>query len=57
MKPRCRPKEPLNHGGGGDDTVNSKDTISGNDSLDGGAHVAGDKKVTDSTEKSIVGFP
>jgi Tol biopolymer transport system component len=44
-------------GGGGDDTVNSKDTISGNDALDGGTHVAGDKKVTDSTEKSIVGIP
>jgi hypothetical protein len=44
-------------GGGGDDTVNSKDTISANDALDGGTHVAGDKKVTDSTEKSIVGIP
>lgn len=44
-------------GGGGDDTVNSKVTISANDALDGGTHVAGDKKVTDSTEKSIVGIP
>jgi len=43
--------------GGGDDTVNSKDTIKGNDALDGGPHVAGDEKVTDSTEKSIVGIP
>jgi Ca2+-binding RTX toxin-like protein len=34
-------------GGGGDDTINSKDTISANDSLDRGTHVAGDKKVTD----------
>jgi hypothetical protein len=41
----------------GDDTVNSKDNVSGNDSLDGGAHVNGDTAVTDATEKSIVGFP
>ncbi len=39
----------------GDDTVNSKDNVSGNDSLDGGAGT--DTKVTDATEKSIVGFP
>ena len=44
-------------GGGGDDTVNSKDSVSGNDALDGGTHVAGDTKVTDATEKSIIGFP
>jgi len=43
--------------GGGDDTVKSRDTISGNDALDGGTHVAGDKKVTDPTEKPIVGIP
>jgi glucose/arabinose dehydrogenase len=41
----------------GDDTVNSKDGVSGNDSLDGGPHVNGDIKVTDTTEKAIVGFP
>jgi hypothetical protein len=39
----------------GDDTVNSKDGVNGNDSLDGGA--GADTKVTDATEKSIVGFP
>jgi glucose/arabinose dehydrogenase/PKD repeat protein len=39
----------------GADTVNSKDGVSGNDSLDGGAGI--DTKVTDATEKSIVGFP
>jgi dipeptidyl aminopeptidase/acylaminoacyl peptidase len=44
-------------GGTGDDTLNSKDGVSGNDSLSGGTHVNGDKKVTDTTEKSIVGFP
>jgi glucose/arabinose dehydrogenase/PKD repeat protein len=42
-------------GGGGADTVDSKDGVSGNDSLDGGAGT--DTKVTDGTEKSIVGFP
>jgi len=51
-------------GGGGDDEIdgesgndalNSLDGISGNDSLDGGAGT--DTKVTDPTEKSIVGFP
>ena len=41
----------------GDDTVNSKDGTSGNDSLDGGAHVNGDTKITDATEKTIMGFP
>jgi hypothetical protein len=45
------------YGEKGDDTVNSKDGISGNDSLDGGAHMNGDTAVTDATEKSIVGFP
>jgi hypothetical protein len=31
--------------------------VSGNDSLDGGAHVNGDTAVTDATEKSVTGFP
>jgi Ca2+-binding RTX toxin-like protein len=44
-------------GDDGDDAVNSKDNVSGNDSLDGGTHVNGDTAVTDATEKSIVGFP
>jgi Ca2+-binding RTX toxin-like protein len=44
-------------GGNGDDTLNSKDSVSANDSLSGGTHVAGDKKVTDATEKTVVGFP
>jgi hypothetical protein len=45
-------------GGSGDDTLNSsRDTINANDSFDGGTHVSSDKKVTDSTEKSILGFP
>jgi hypothetical protein len=39
----------------GADAVNSKDGVSGNDTLDGGAGT--DTKVTDTTEKSIVGFP
>jgi hypothetical protein len=39
----------------GNDTVNSKDGVNGNDSLDGGAGT--DTKVTDATEKSMVGFP
>jgi Bacterial Ig-like domain/RTX calcium-binding nonapeptide repeat (4 copies)/FG-GAP-like repeat/WD40-like Beta Propeller Repeat len=42
-------------GEGGSDTVNSKDGVNGNDSLDGGNGT--DSKVTDTTEKSIVGFP
>ena len=42
-------------GGDGDDAVDSKDGKNGNDSLDGGAGT--DTKVTDTTEKSIVGFP
>ena len=44
-------------GGNGDDKVNSKDGVSANDSLSGGTHVNGDTKVSDATEKSIVGFP
>ena len=44
-------------GDDGDDAINSKDNVGGNDSLDGGAHVAGDTAVTDATEKSVVGFP
>jgi Tol biopolymer transport system component len=44
-------------GGYGDDRINSRDTISANDSLSGGAHVNGDTKATDATEKAIVGFP
>jgi glucose/arabinose dehydrogenase len=43
------------YGEDGNDTVNSKDGVSGNDSLDGGPGT--DTKVTDATEKSIVGFP
>ncbi|MEJ7843802.1 MAG: kelch repeat-containing protein [Rubrobacter sp.] len=43
-------------GDDGDDAINSKDNVSGNDSLDGGAGAA-DSCVTDATEKSIVGFP
>jgi len=41
--------------GDGADTVNSKDGVNGNDFLDGGAGT--DTKITDATEKSIVGFP
>jgi pimeloyl-ACP methyl ester carboxylesterase len=44
-------------GGNGDDTVNSRDSVSGNDALTGGTHFEGDKKVMDATEKSVVGFP
>jgi len=43
------------YGQSGNDTLNSRDGVSGNDSLDGGAGT--DTKVTDPTEKSIVGFP
>ena len=43
------------YGGDGNDSLNSKDGINGNDSLDGGAGT--DAKITDATEKSIVGFP
>jgi Ca2+-binding RTX toxin-like protein len=43
------------YGEDGADTVNSKDNVNGNDTLDGGA--ATDTKVSDTTEMSIVGFP
>jgi Ca2+-binding RTX toxin-like protein len=43
------------YGQDGDDTVNSKDGVSGNDTLSGGTGT--DIKMTDATEKSIVGFP
>ena len=42
-------------GDDGDDTVNSRDNVSGNDHLDGGDGT--DTKVTDATEASVVGFP
>jgi Ca2+-binding RTX toxin-like protein len=43
------------NGGYGNDALDSRDGVNGNDSLDGGAGT--DTKVTDATEKSIVGFP
>jgi Ca2+-binding RTX toxin-like protein len=43
------------YGGDGNDSLNSKDRVNGNDSLDGGTGT--DTKVTDATEKSLVGFP
>jgi Ca2+-binding RTX toxin-like protein len=43
------------YGQDGDDTVNSKDGVNGNDTLKGGTGT--DTKITDATEKSIVGFP
>jgi PKD repeat protein len=43
------------YGQGGNDALDSLDGVSGNDTLDGGAGT--DTKVTDQTEKSIVGFP
>jgi glucose/arabinose dehydrogenase/Ca2+-binding RTX toxin-like protein len=43
------------YGGDDNDSLNSKDGVNGNDSLDGGLGI--DTKVTDATEKSIVGFP
>ena len=43
------------YGEDGDDTVNSRDSVAGNDLLDGGAGT--DKKVTDATERSVVNFP
>jgi glucose/arabinose dehydrogenase/Ca2+-binding RTX toxin-like protein len=43
------------YGEDGDDTVNSRDSVAGNDFLDGGAGT--DKKVTDATERSVVNFP
>jgi Ca2+-binding RTX toxin-like protein len=39
----------------GNDSLNSRDGVNGNDFLDGGSGT--DTKVTDATEKSIVGFP
>jgi hypothetical protein len=42
-------------GAGGNDTLNSKDGVTGNDSLDGGAGT--DTKITDTSERLIVGFP
>jgi Tol biopolymer transport system component len=44
-------------GEGGDDIVNSRDSVAGNDSLDGGLHISGDTAITDATERSIIGFP
>jgi glucose/arabinose dehydrogenase len=43
------------YGEDGNDALNSQDGVGGNDSLDGGPGT--DTKVTDATEKSIVGFP
>jgi Ca2+-binding RTX toxin-like protein len=43
------------YGEGGNDTVNSKDGVSGNDLLSGGGGT--DTKITDATERTIVGFP
>jgi glucose/arabinose dehydrogenase len=43
------------YGDDGNDTVNSRDGVSGNDSLHGGQGT--DTKVTDATEKLMVGFP
>jgi glucose/arabinose dehydrogenase/Ca2+-binding RTX toxin-like protein len=43
------------YGGDGNDALDSRDGVSGNDTLDGGTGT--DTKVTDTTEKSIVGFP
>jgi hypothetical protein len=37
--------------------LNSRDGVSGNDSLSGGTHVESDTKLTDEAERSIVGFP
>jgi PKD repeat protein len=43
------------YGDDGNDALDSRDGVSGNDTLDGGAGT--DTKTTDTTEKSIVGFP
>ena len=43
------------YGQGGDDAVDSKDGVGGNDTLSGGTGT--DTKISDATEKSIVGFP
>jgi dipeptidyl aminopeptidase/acylaminoacyl peptidase len=45
----------LMFGEAGRDALNSEDGVSGNDSLDGGSGT--DTKITDATEKSMVGFP
>jgi Ca2+-binding RTX toxin-like protein len=37
-----------------DDTLDSRDSVAGNDSLDGGTHTNGDTCLTDATEKSVV---
>jgi RTX calcium-binding nonapeptide repeat (4 copies) len=42
-------------GVGGNDALDSMDGVTGNDSLDGGTGT--DTKITDASEKSIVGFP
>jgi Ca2+-binding RTX toxin-like protein len=44
------------YGEDGADAVDSRDGTNGNDSLDGGSGTA-DTKVTDASEKSVVGFP
>jgi Ca2+-binding RTX toxin-like protein len=43
------------YGEDGNDALDSRDGISANDSLDGGAGT--DTKITDATERSVVGFP
>src|SRR5829696_2724927 len=43
------------YGQDGNDAVNSRDGVSGNDTLSGGTGT--DTKVTDATERSIMGFP
>jgi PKD repeat protein len=43
------------YGNDGNDALDSKDGVSGNDLLDGGPGT--DTKLTDATEKSVVGFP
>jgi Ca2+-binding RTX toxin-like protein len=43
------------NGGNANDALISRDGVSGNDSLDGGSGT--DTRTTDSSEKSIVGFP
>jgi glucose/arabinose dehydrogenase/PKD repeat protein len=43
------------YGEDGNDALDSKDGVSGNDSVDGGAGT--DTKITDATEKSVLGFP
>jgi Ca2+-binding RTX toxin-like protein len=43
------------YGQDGNDALDSRDRVSGNDTLEGGPDT--DTKVTDPTEKSIAGFP